>query len=93
MGPIAQEMQRRLETALSPTRLELVDESERHRGHGGYNPEGESHFHVSIEAAAFEGMSRVARQRAVYAAVGDLLTRERVHALSIDARAPGEQNR
>lgn len=43
-GPVATEMLRRLDSALSPTRVELVDESEKHRGHGGYNPEGESHF-------------------------------------------------
>ena len=88
-GPIAQEIERRLTTALQPTRLELVDDSEKHRGHGGYNPAGESHFSLAIESAAFAGMSRVERQRAVYAALGDLMD-ERVHALSIRASAPGE---
>jgi BolA protein len=75
--------------ALSPTRVELVDDSEAHRGHGGYNPEGESHFSLTIEAPAFAGKSRVERQRMVYAAIGDLM-KERVHALSIRASAPGE---
>ena len=46
-----------------PTRLELTDDSEQHRGHGGYNPAGESHFSLRIESAAFAGKSRVERQR------------------------------
>jgi len=86
-GPVAQEMLRRLES-LSPTKVELIDDSEKHRGHGGYNPAGESHFTLIIEAAAFEGRSRVERQRLVHAALGDLVG-ERVHALSIRAKAPG----
>jgi BolA protein len=90
-GPIATEMLRRLNSALSPSRIELVDDSEQHRGHGGYNPEGESHFSLSIESPAFAGKSRVERQRMVHKALGDLL-HERVHALSIRARAPGEAN-
>ena len=89
MGPVAREMHRRLQ-ALSPTRLELVDDSEKHRGHGGYNPAGESHFTLLIESARFAGKSRVERQRMVHSALGDLL-HERVHALSIRARAPGEE--
>ena len=88
-GPVAAEMLARLNSALSPTRIELTDESEQHRGHGGYNPAGESHFSLRIESAAFEGKTRVQRQRMIYAALGDLM-RERVHALSIKARAPGE---
>jgi BolA protein len=83
-------MLRRLNSALGPTRLELTDDSEQHRGHGGYNPAGESHFSLCIESAAFAGKSRVERQRMVYGALGDLM-RERVHALSIKASAPGEQ--
>lgn len=79
----------RLNSALSPTHLELTDDSEQHRGHGGYNPAGESHFSLRIESPAFTGKTRVQRQRLVYAALGDLM-RERVHALSIRAAAPGE---
>jgi BolA protein len=86
-GPVAAEMRRRLEATLVPTTLVLTDESEQHRGHGGYNPAGESHFHLVIESAAFTGKSRVERQRMVHAALGDLLD-ERVHALSISAREP-----
>ncbi|MCL6679647.1 BolA family transcriptional regulator [Sphingomonas sp. RG327] len=87
-GPVAQEMLRRLDS-LSPTKVELIDDSEKHRGHGGYNPAGESHFTLIIESAAFQGKSRVERQRMVHAALGDLVG-ERVHALSIRAKAPGE---
>ena len=89
MGPVALEMHRRLTQALNPTKVELIDDSEKHRGHGGYNPAGESHFTLRIESAEFAGKSRVERQRLVHAALGDLL-HERVHALSIRARAPGE---
>jgi BolA protein len=88
-GPIATEMLARLNSALSPGSIELIDDSEQHRGHGGYNPEGESHFSLKIESPAFAGKSRVQRQRMVYAALGELM-RERVHALSIRATAPGE---
>jgi BolA protein len=88
-GPVASEMLRRLNSSLQPTRLDLTDDSEQHRGHGGYNPAGESHFSLAIESAAFAGKSRVERQRMIYAALGDLM-KERVHALSIRATAPGE---
>jgi BolA protein len=82
-------MLRRLNSALSPTAIELTDDSEQHRGHGGYNPAGESHFSLRIESAAFAGKTRVERQRMIYSALGDLM-RQRVHALSIRASAPGE---
>jgi BolA protein len=88
-GPLATEMLRRLNSALCPSRIELVDDSEQHRGHGGYNPSGESHFSLRIESPAFAGKSRVERQRMVHKALGDLLD-ERVHALSIRAVAPEE---
>ncbi len=88
-GPVAAEMLRRLNSALSPTRIELTDDSEQHRGHGGYNPAGGSHFSLRIESAAFAGKNRVQRQRMVYAALGELME-SRVHALSIRASAPGE---
>ena len=88
-GPVATEMLRRLNSALSPTHVDLTDDSEQHRGHGGYNPSGESHFSLEIESEAFTGKSRVERQRMVHKALGDLLD-ERVHALSIRATAPEE---
>jgi BolA protein len=88
-GLVATEMLSRLNSALSPTSIELVDDSEQHRGHGGYNPAGESHFALRIESPAFMGKNRVERQRMIYAALGDLM-KSRVHALSIRATAPGE---
>jgi BolA protein len=87
-GPVATEMLKRLE-ALNPSKIELTDESEQHRGHGGYNPSGESHFSLTIESLLFAGKSRVERQRMVHSALGELVG-NRVHALSIKARAPGE---
>jgi BolA protein len=88
-GPVAREMIERLTIALSPSRLDLVDQSHQHIGHAGHDPRGESHFALTIESAAFAGLNRVERQRKVYAALGDLI-RERVHALTIKAAAPGE---
>ena len=90
IGPVATEMLSRLNSALSPTAIELIDDSEQHRGHGGYNPEGESHFTLLIESPAFTDKNRVERQRMIYSALGDLM-KSRVHALSIKASAPGEQ--
>jgi BolA protein len=87
-GPVATEMLRRLES-LSPTSIKLIDDSDKHRGHGGHNPAGESHFTLLIESAAFAGKSRVERQRLVHHALGELVG-NRVHALSIKAKAPGE---
>lgn len=88
-GPVATEMLKRLNSALSPSRIALIDDSEAHRGHGGHNPAGESHFSLEIESEVFAGKSRVERQRLVYKALGELM-HERVHALSIRATSPGE---
>ena len=88
-GSVATEIAQRLEAALAPSRLEVINDSEKHRGHGGYDGSGESHFTVEVESEAFRGMSRLQRQRAVNEALGDLL-KERVHALAIRATARGE---
>ena len=88
-GPVATEMLRRLNSAIQLAQIDLIDDSEQHHGHGGYNPAGESHFTLRIESPAFAGRTRVERQRMIYAALGDLM-RQRVHALSIKATAPGE---
>ena len=88
-GPVAAEMLSRLHSSLAPSSIQLKDDSEQHRGHGGYNPAGESHFSLTIESPAFAGKNRVERQRMIYSALGDLM-KERVHALSIRATAPGE---
>ncbi len=89
MGPVATEITARLTEALSPTRLAVIDDSEKHRGHAGHDGSGESHFTVEIESPLFVGQNRVARQRAVNAALADLL-RDKVHALAIKASAPAE---
>ena len=88
-GPVAAEIARRLTEALDPSHLVVRDDSEAHRGHAGHDPRGESHFTVEIVSPRFEGLNRVQRQRAVNAALASLLA-ERVHALAIKARAPGE---
>jgi BolA protein len=88
-GPVAIEMLVRLGSAFPEAKIELVDDSEKHRGHGGYNPAGESHFTLLIESPGFAGKSRVERQRMIHAALGELVG-NRVHALSIKAKAPDE---
>jgi BolA protein len=89
-GPVAAEIHQRLVSALSPTRLVVTDDTEQHRGHAGHDSRGESHFTVEVESEAFAGLNRVARQRLINQALADLLA-ERVHALAIRARAPGEE--
>jgi BolA family transcriptional regulator, general stress-responsive regulator len=88
-GPVAREMIERLTAALSPTFLDLEDQSHQHVGHAGHDSRGESHFALIIESPAFAGLTRVDRQRRIYAALGELM-RERVHALTIKATVPGE---
>lgn len=88
-GPIAHEMRQLLNAAFSPTQLAVINDSDKHRGHSGHDGSGESHFTIEIEAAAFAGTSRLQRQRMVNAALGDI-PGQRVHALAIRARAPGE---
>ena len=89
MGAAIETIRRKLEAGFTPVRLEVVDDSGRHHGHSGARPEGETHFNVMIESPAFQGQSRVARQRAVYAALREELAGP-VHALSVIALAPGE---
>ncbi len=79
---VSDEMKLRLVAAFAPERLEIVNESAKHAGHGGDDGSGESHFAVLIRAAALTPLSRVARHRAVHAALGDLT--HRVHALALD---------
>ena len=86
---VADTIRRKLTEQFAPVRLELVDESDRHAGHAGARPEGETHFAVTIVSAAFAGMSRVARQRLVYAALAAELAGQ-VHALSLTTRTPEE---
>lgn len=88
-GPMASEIENRLMAALAPARLDVINDSASHSGHMGDDGSGESHFTVEIESAAFSGKSRLERQRMVNQALGDL-PGQKVHALAIKARAPGE---
>lgn len=81
----------RIEEKLAQTftieRLEVIDESESHRGHAGFQEGGESHFRVLLISADFVGQSRIARHRAVHAALGKDLMGE-IHALALDLSTP-----
>ena len=79
---VTDEIYERLDAAFHPRELMVVDDSESHRGHAGYQEGGESHFNVFIRASAFEGQSRVASHRAVHKALGDIVPR--IHALALD---------
>lgn len=89
MGAMIDAIHNKLTAALAPTRLEVVDDSARHAGHAGAQPGGETHFNLVVESQAFEGLSKVARQRAVYRILSDELAGS-LHALSVKALAPGE---
>lgn len=78
---IADEMHQKL-TQLQPTRLEIIDESEQHRGHGGWQEGGETHFRVILSSGQFAGLSRIARHRLVHSALGDIVPR--IHALALE---------
>ena len=89
---IAAKIEAKIKAALEPERLEVKDESHLHAGHAGSRPDGESHFRLLIVSSRFEGMSRVARQRAVNDILRDEL-RERVHALAMKTLTPAEAAR
>ena len=79
---VKDEIEARLTEAFAPTELVVENESHRHAGHAGDDGSGESHFRVTIRAAAFTPMGRVERHRAVHRALGDLTAR--IHALALD---------
>ncbi|MFC7704053.1 BolA family protein [Plastorhodobacter daqingensis] len=83
---LADDIHARLYDAFAPTLLEVVDDSESHRGHGGWREGGETHFNVTLRAPAFGSMSRIERHRAVHAALGSDLV-GRIHALALDIGA------
>jgi len=86
---VASAIEQKLNAALKPERLEVIDESHKHAGHAGARPGGESHFRVEITSAAFTGKSRVERQRMVYDALAEEMASD-IHALALSTRAPGE---
>ena len=81
---IAEEMQVRL-AALEPTRLEVIDESEQHRGHGGWREGGQTHFRIRMASPRFQGLGRVDRHRLVNRTLGDIVPR--IHALALELSA------
>ncbi|TNE63481.1 MAG: BolA family transcriptional regulator [Alphaproteobacteria bacterium] len=87
MGEVASTIEKKLNAALAPTLLEVIDESEGHRGHAGFREGGETHFRVVVESHAFEGKSRLERQRMVMSVLKDEMA-GRVHALSVKADIP-----
>lgn len=86
---VAEIIRERLEAAISPLELEIVDESHLHSGHAGARPEGETHFRVTAVSDKFAGASRVERQRLVYGVLSDLIDGP-IHALSLKLSAPDE---
>lgn len=86
---VAEEMRVLLTEAFAPARLAIINDSAKHSGHMGDDGSGESHFTIEIDAAAFAEMNRLARQRAVIAALGDIVG-QRVHAVAIKAGVPEE---
>lgn len=79
---IAEEMRSRLQDAFEPSHLEIIDDSESHRGHAGFREGGETHFKVAIKSSAFNELNRIARHRAVHSALGKDLV-GRIHALEL----------
>jgi len=79
---VKEDIEARLTAAFAPSALVVENESHRHAGHAGDDGSGESHFRVTIRAAAFAPMGRVERHRAVHRALGDLTAR--IHALALD---------
>jgi len=84
---VAETIEAKLRDAFTPVKLAVIDESHLHAGHAGARPQGESHFRVEIISERFEGLSRVARQRAIYQALADEMTSD-VHALALDVKSP-----
>ncbi|WP_066096192.1 BolA family protein [Xanthomonas massiliensis] len=87
-GSRVERIRQALQAAFSPSRLEVVDDSHKHAGHAGAR-DGRGHFSVTVVSPAFAGMAPLARHRAVYAALGEMMQRD-IHALAIRAQAPGE---
>ena len=80
---VTEEIKSRLNAAFQPEVLEIVDDSESHRGHAGFREGGESHFSVTISAPVFADMTRIQRHRAIHKALGPELV-GRIHALALN---------
>ena len=86
---VADTIEQKLTETLSPSSLEVIDESHKHAGHAGSRPEGETHFRVEIIAPVFEGKSRVERQRLVYGVLSEEMGGP-IHALALKTLSPSE---
>ena len=82
-------IQTKLQSTFNPTILKVRNDSDQHAGHAGHDGSGNSHFAVYITAEAFEGVSRVDRQRMIHDCLADEL--KNIHALALTARAPSEE--
>ena len=91
-GTVAERLREKLEAGFAPAALEIEDESFRHAGHSGAREGGESHFRVRIVSDTFAGLSRVERQRRVYAAVKEEIAAG-LHALALTTLTPEEAGR
>lgn len=89
---VASTIEAKLAAALRPVRIGVVDESELHKGHAGHRPGGESHFRVEVVTAAFEGLSRVDRQRRIHEILADEF-KAGMHALALTTLTPAEDER
>ncbi len=87
---MADTIRQKLEAAFAPAELVVEDDSHKHAGHSGARPGGETHYSVRIVAQVFEGLSRVERQRRVYAALAEELKPNKVHALALTTITPAE---
>ena len=87
LGPVGQTIATTLEQGFAPVRLEVIDESSQHAGHGGARAEGETHFRIRIVSESFRGKSRVEQHRMINGVLAELL-KDRVHALAIQSAAP-----
>jgi BolA protein len=92
MGPIAAQIREKIMNRFAPVAFQLVDDSAKHHGHAGYDPRGETHFSLHLVSAAFEGLSRIERQRLVHAVLAEELA-GRVHALALQLKTPQEVGR
>ena len=89
MGLVYERIRSKLQKKFDPIELSVRDDSDKHAGHAGARPEGETHFSVNIVAEAFSGLNRVACHRLINEALADELA-DRVHALAIKAKAPDD---
>ncbi len=88
---VAETIRQKLSDSLSPMRLEVVDDSQKHAGHAGARPGGESHFSVTVVSPLFDGKNRVERQRMIYGALAEEMAGP-IHALALKALTPEEDS-